>query len=370
MFDFYDATTVITLIILLITFADAIANKIISNGKKGIVITISLLIALAAVCEWAGVKCDGAAPELIQLHYAVKFIEFIVTPFIGFAAANAYGYPKSQKSMIVLLLINMIIQTVSLSEGWIFYIDASIVYHRAGMYWVYVLAFTISVLFCIVSILAGNKNYRFRIDFTQVLAIVLLATGIIIQMVMSSIRIDFLCLAIGNYMLYTCYGNAIMRLDALTKLFTRRCYEINLRSAPRNVTVVFFDVNDFKLVNDVYGHAQGDECLRKVGAAIHSVYSKSGNCYRIGGDEFCVILNKKAETVRLLNLKFNDAIKTLRKDDPKMPTVAVGFAKRESSDSSIEVTLNRADEMMYENKKQQKERERAKKENNQNGRQA
>ena len=356
MFDFYDATTIITLITLLITFADAIANKIVSKGKKGIVITISLLIALAAACEWAGVRCDGAAPELIQLHYAVKFIEFTVTPFIGFAAAYAYGYPKDCKPMLVVLLINVVVQCVSLWKGWVFYIDASNVYHRAGVYWVYVASFTISVLFCITNILSGNRNYRFRIDVTQVLAIILIAVGIIIQMVKSNIRIDFLCLAVGNFILYTCYGNAIMRLDALTKLFTRRCYEINLRSAPKNVTVVFFDVNDFKLVNDVYGHAQGDECLRKVGAAIHSVYSKSGNCYRIGGDEFCVILNKKAETVRLLNLKFNDAIKTLRKDDPKMPSVAVGFAKRLSTDSSIEATLNRADEMMYEDKKQQKER--------------
>lgn len=355
MFSFNDAIFIITIITLLITFADTIANKIILKGKKIVVIVISLLIFLVAVCEWVGVRCNASSARLIWLHYAVKYIEFCAAPFIGLAAAIAYGYPDNPKSMAVFLAINVIVQTISLWTGWVFYIDASNVYCRAGLYFVYVLSFAISTLYCIIITLIGNKNYRFKIDVTQVFAFTLIVAGIIIQIVDSSIRVSFLCIAVGNYVLFNCYGNALMRLDALTKLFTRRCYEINLRSVHKNAIVIFFDVNDFKHVNDCYGHAQGDECLKKIGAAIHSVYSRSGNCYRIGGDEFCVILKKTVKIVRFLNLKFYEEIKSLRKDDPKMPTVAVGFAKRESTDSSIEDTLKRADEMMYANKKLAKE---------------
>ncbi|MGN1104273.1 MAG: GGDEF domain-containing protein [Candidatus Coproplasma sp.] len=356
MFNLYDATTVITIITLIITFADVVGNKIVAKGKKITVITISLLIALVALCEWAGVRCDGSALNIIWLHYAVKYVEFCVTPFIGLVATIAYGYPKNPKSMAAFLVINVIVQTVSLWTGWVFYIDAGNVYHRAGLYFVYALSFAASTLYCIIITLIGNKNYRFRIDLTQVLTFTLVTAGFVIQFATSTIRVIFLCLAVGNYVLYNCYVNAIMKLDALTKLFTRRCYEINLHTAHKKATVVFFDVNDFKHVNDCYGHAQGDECLKKIGAAIHSVYSRSGNCYRIGGDEFCVILKKRVQTVRFLNLKFYEEIKQLRKEDPRMPTVAVGFAKRNSGDSCIEDTLKRADEMMYANKKLAKKR--------------
>ena len=52
------------------------------------------------------------------------------------------------------------------------------------------------------------------------------------------------------------------------------------------------DANDFKLINDTYGHQCGDWALAKISEAILNVYSKVGFCYRIGGDEFCVILRQ------------------------------------------------------------------------------
>lgn len=357
MFDFYDATTVITLITLFITIADAFTNRIISSNKKIKVIILCLLIALVSVCEWAGVRCDGAAPELIQLHYAAKYIKFSVTPFVGLAAANAYGKTKGQIFVVALLSVNAFIQFVSLWTGWIFYVDANNVYHRCAFYLVYVAFFIISIAYCITCIIIGNKQYRFRIDFTQILAIILIAVGIIIQMLCSSIRIDFLCIAVGNFMLYTCYGNAIMRLDALTKLFNRRCYEINLQTAPEKYAILFFDVNDFKRVNDDFGHKAGDECLQKIAAAIFGVYASFGSCFRIGGDEFCVIMHKNLQNIEQLNAEFFDEIDALRKDDKRIPLVALGYALREESDKSVDATVSRADEMMYAVKKPQKDSE-------------
>ena len=52
------------------------------------------------------------------------------------------------------------------------------------------------------------------------------------------------------------------------------------------------DANQFKKVNDTYGHQAGDHALQTMAKAIFEVYKKIGYCYRVGGDEFCIILKQ------------------------------------------------------------------------------
>ncbi len=89
----------------------------------------------------------------------------------------------------------------------------------------------------------------------------------------------------------------LLRTDARTGLANVR--DLNqflvrvLRAAERRgepVSVVFFDIDDFKLINDRFGHQRGDEVLRAVGDAVKAVSRAEDGCFRYGGDEFCIIL--------------------------------------------------------------------------------
>ncbi|MGN0806586.1 MAG: GGDEF domain-containing protein [Candidatus Coproplasma sp.] len=355
MFDFYDATAIITALTLCVMFVDILANRIISLNKKKEMITVCALLLVASVCEWAGVKTNGVDPKLIWLHYAVKFLEFSITPFISVTATKAYGKAKFFKTMLAFASVNIVIQFISIWTGWIFTIDEMNVYRRMGQYWIYIVFFSVSIAYFIYNIITSNKQYRFTLDATLVSALVLITAGIIIQMIESDIRVEFLAIAIGNVILYVRYGNTVMRLDALTKLFSRRCYEIFLRTVPENAVIIFFDVNNFKEVNDKYGHTAGDECLAKIAEVINNVYAKHGSCFRIGGDEFCVILTKNTQDVELLNENFNNSIQSLRDSDKKIPSVALGYTVRKKSDANIDSAVIRADEMMYAAKQVQKE---------------
>ena len=57
------------------------------------------------------------------------------------------------------------------------------------------------------------------------------------------------------------------------------------------LTVVFFDLNGFKRYNDTFGHAAGDALLARLGAALGRSIGEHGRAYRLGGDEFCVLLD-------------------------------------------------------------------------------
>jgi diguanylate cyclase (GGDEF)-like protein len=85
--------------------------------------------------------------------------------------------------------------------------------------------------------------------------------------------------------------------DALTKLANRRGFESFARQAlgmckrlNRPATLVYFDLNGFKQINDWFGHAEGDRVLRTFATALVSVFRESDAVARLGGDEFVVLL--------------------------------------------------------------------------------
>lgn len=79
--------------------------------------------------------------------------------------------------------------------------------------------------------------------------------------------------------------------------FLNRSEEMNYT----NGMLIVFDVDDFKHVNDVFGHVKGDLCLSIISDCIKKAYAKYGYCYRVGGDEFCVLLKTVGMKRRVLH---------------------------------------------------------------------
>jgi two-component system cell cycle response regulator len=84
--------------------------------------------------------------------------------------------------------------------------------------------------------------------------------------------------------------------DALSGLGNRRALMVDLEPAfaesadGGGCTLAFFDLNGFKRYNDSFGHAAGDALLARIGAALRTAVDGHGHAYRLGGDEFCVLL--------------------------------------------------------------------------------
>ncbi|PYQ27571.1 MAG: hypothetical protein DMF56_19520 [Acidobacteria bacterium] len=78
--------------------------------------------------------------------------------------------------------------------------------------------------------------------------------------------------------------------DSLTGLANRRALPPILReSYERGATIFFFDLNDFKDINDSYGHHAGDECLRSFARVLQASFRSDDHIIRYGGDEFVVV---------------------------------------------------------------------------------
>jgi diguanylate cyclase (GGDEF)-like protein len=102
-----------------------------------------------------------------------------------------------------------------------------------------------------------------------------------------------------RYALYEAEREASARAvtDPLTGLGNRRALELELaRTAERivggeQVTVVYLDLDGFKTYNDRLGHGAGDALLQRLGGALTDCLDGQGRAFRIGGDEFCVVLD-------------------------------------------------------------------------------
>ncbi len=92
--------------------------------------------------------------------------------------------------------------------------------------------------------------------------------------------------------------------DSLTALGNRRKLiddlEVALergRRAPHSHVLALYDLDGFKSYNDTYGHAAGDSLLRRLGARLATAVEPAGRAYRLGGDEFCILVPASARQV-------------------------------------------------------------------------
>lgn len=118
-----------------------------------------------------------------------------------------------------------------------------------------------------------------------------------------------------------------------------------------DITVIYFDLNHFKQVNDSYGHENGDKILRIFAETLMEVFGGQGQVGRIGGDEFMVILfdMPETETQRLcqqVERRLEEQSRTL--DIPYVISTSYGYATRpKDSGKLLDDIIKQADENMY-----------------------
>ena len=142
--------------------------------------------------------------------------------------------------------------------------------------------------------------------------------------------------------------------DYLTGLFNRRFYEEVLAKLDKEenfpLTLVMADVNGLKMINDSFGHAVGDELLRKASNVIRSGCRENDVIARLGGDEFVIILTKTdAETAALL-IKRLEALASAEKIRGLKLSIAFGSRTKTKNSECIQKVLKNAEDDMYRHK--------------------
>ena len=321
-------------------------SNTLTKYRKRLFLELFNMIIAASVCEWVGNYLQSAGNSTRIIHIAVKAIELSVAPSIAFLVAWVIE-KKNKKPVYIYLMIHAGLEILSAKFGFIYYVDRSSTYIHGRFYWIYMMAYFISMIYCIYVVLHSIKRYQYNGAVYFLLVSAFMITGIIIQLCDGQLKVDYITLAIAAIMLYVFTLEMIYQTDELTELLNRRGYENYISHIEDKCVVLFFDVDRFKMINDTYGHAFGDVVLKTIGRTIKEQYALWGKCFRIGGDEFAVILTKNTEKTEDLNEAFFLAMEKKRKKEKRLPYVSVGYAHYDPENQSIRAVIEEADQMMY-----------------------
>jgi len=153
-------------------------------------------------------------------------------------------------------------------------------------------------------------------------------------------------------------------VDELTQLNLRDVFDITLakhidESKRTNAPfcLLMIDIDDFKQVNDQYGHQVGDEVLHTIGHCINSIVREMDLAARYGGEELAIILpNSTIENAYMTGERIRKAIKNLNFDGFSV-TVSIGVSSTDTkTNNTPEALIKKADEALYRAKKEGKDR--------------
>lgn len=221
-----------------------------------------------------------------------------------------------------------------------------------------------SVVFCLAMFFVDMIRYYLFYGndvalFTR-MGLIVYVLGLVIDMIQDSF--DSLALA-KEAVIY----EKLAFSDKLTGLFNRTAYESAVKEMDEQIknagtitgglTVVCFDLNNLKKINDTQGHSRGDAYIKVFGSMLKKVFREYGGVYRTGGDEFIVLLSDTSEIqAKALIGKLENMITAHNNDFQHQwkgvnLSTAYGIASyRQAIDRCVQDVIERGDQLMYQNK--------------------
>lgn len=254
---------------------------------------------------------------------------------------------------------------LNLFTGILFVIDSNNIYVRGQYFGIYAaiqFAYLLYPIYQSLKIYFTSKNIAIK---SQILPFCFYALAPLIAGVIQYVFYGVSCLQVGitiaALMIFLFYQEEEISMDKLTGINNRNSFneyiqnKFNNTNSDQIISLMFMDINDFKLINDRYGHLVGDDILVKVAATIKKTcndFDKNLFLARYGGDEFVLVsINSEDELIKLKN-KINENVTNESKKYKYKVSLSIGYVTGlKKYFESVEQLIRLADDDMYKNKK-------------------
>lgn len=307
-------------------------------------------------------------PNAITAHKLVDTLGFTLAPLVPITAA-LYMYARVNKYhkieisfwLSIPFIVNSFISVGSYNFDWIFHITNQNTYVRGPLFFVSPLS---SYFYYVISLgfLYDNRKKLTKEE------LVMLSLLTLIPSVLSGFQLYyFIYLTIWNSTAVAVILNYIyivhsqVKLDPLTGLGNRLAYNEYLarvcKKSSIGLSVINIDLDDFKSINDVFGHHEGDKVLRFFARQLEYVFGGKGVAIRLGGDEFIVLSSERRrevleQDISALKGKMNEYNE--KNNRPYRINFSCGIAIFNNKYHSIHELIQHSDKLMYEEKQKKK----------------
>lgn len=299
------------------------------------------------------------------LNPLICFVWLVYTDFKVFESRS--GLCCRMRFYVIPVLFSSVISVMSVATGWFFQINDQGTYSRGPLFWLMALiallylaaSFVVSVWDALRNGWEDNKNVHIHL----VLFPVGICIASIVQIRFFGLSIIWICCMLACVSIYINIQNGEISTDHLTGLFNRRRLDEHLNRRIKNdrkqrlLFAVVFDLDDFKHLNDTYGHHAGDKVLVHFSGILRDCCGAGDDFIaRMGGDEFLVIGERtdRHETERLL-VRLQELVEMHNESHDRQNQIAfskgVAFYKDGDTADSF---LAAADNAMYQEKQEHK----------------
>jgi len=261
---------------------------------------------------------------------------------------------KSRILAVPLIIATILIFINLLGTGIIFDISKENVYTRGPMnfiLYIFVFVYYIESIYTV----QKAKNDSILVEFFPIYYFVVpCMIGTMIQGFFFGISTIWLCVAIAFILVYIEIQISISFIDDLSGLYNRKYMNHYLNKLQNNkakhVYGFLMDINDFKTINDIYGHLKGDQAIIQFGKILRHSIDKDSVAIRMGGDEFVIFaILKSNEEALALKKRIEQNVRqfNIHSKEPFHLSFSIGIAKY---NGNIDTFLSAMDDSMYEAK--------------------
>lgn len=338
-------------------------------------ICANIVILLTDTANWvlAGVTTDFA----FLLNYVCTVIYCILNPGICFLwllyadfrlRQDWYGLRKRLYGYMIPALVTVVLAVASPFTGWLFTIDEMNQYGRGPFMWIMSVCSVIYLVFPVVltaqnlskyGVIHGKNLYGHLLMFP-----VLLSGALVIQLMYFGVSLIWSVTTLAILSVFISMQNADIVLDPLTGVYNRRRFDALLQlktkgAGPDEILfLIMLDIDDFKKINDRYGHLTGDDALVQTAKILREICGNADDFIaRYGGDEFIILGSRLylEEVQQIQNLIENAAAEFNRDDiNPYRLSYSMGCAVYRKG-MSVQSFLTTADAEMYRAKENKKD---------------
>ena len=359
----------ILLIVLLVHAYFNMNRKKITNR---VFIWIMGLTLLTLILEIFSVLLDNPSfKQFMILHKLVNIIGFILAPaiiFLGYICTqewvNRYQQKKIKvnKLLILPLLINGIASLMSYSGNGVFRITSENIYERGPLFFILPCVCYIYFVYNLFFIYKQRKKLNYSELGMFSLFFIVPAIFTIIQLKYSFYLTIWNSSAIIVVLVYITILNDQAYRDTLSGLQNRLAYEhyaqnINYKKINK-LFMIYIDIDDFKSINDQYGHYEGDEAIKIFASLlVESFPIRQKKLIRLGGDEFLVLLEDHSLEAVVNYIEYLTKNVEVYNNSGKIPYVlkfSYGMACYTDAYESFYQLLEYVDQLMYNHKESKK----------------
>lgn len=352
----YTATYIIDIAALFYLMRLLYSSTALNNQRKKPFLIAIILTIIIILSESVTVLTENGSLNFRSINILSNILGFALTPMIPISIALIFDRMilRMNKLWLIPNLINIIATILSPLFRFVFYVDEYNLYMRGDYFFIFIIVYFMNFMFLVIVTLEGGKKYNYPIMGMLALSLFTIL-GTSIQLVYPLAYSSWHCVTLSLLLYFLLMSEFDSSFDTLTSLYNRATFDKATKQleATKAFSVIILDINNFKSINDTYGHDYGDSVIKAVAEIIRKSFNKHYTCYRFGGDEFSIIGNEldKEKIEHQLRIMTNN-FQEMREEGNPLPTVSYGYSIFQGGEKlDFQKILKDADTQMYHYKR-------------------